>query len=400
MMPDSAAGSLELSIAQHESYVKADPHNALLWLALGDLYHRAARFEEAVAAFERCLVESPQHSAARSRIASVRISQHRFSEAEAILLELVAEEPDKAPLFYNLGIAQFYQDKWGEAQQSFDRALSLGLKTRDNLAYLTRSLHRLGRMSEAIESGSRWMAEAKDDASKAYLALLEMDDGNMPRARELAQEVLARDPENLHASTVAGTYSVEEQDMEAAERFFNNVLRREPENPRAWLGAGLVQLYQQKHAEAIAALEKAVSLMPDNSGTIVALGWARLAAKDARGAERTFRQAVAVDRNFAEAHGGLASTLALQARVDEAQQEVRVALRLDRAGFGASFARAVLLKIRGKEELAKELLAKVLQQAPAEGGKPLIEHLRIYGAKQLPKTPPPGSGAPSDVQRH
>src|SRR5207249_4338232 len=127
MMPDSAAGSLELSIAQHESYVKADPHNALLWFALGDLYHRAARFEEAVAAFERCLVESPQHSAARSRIASVRISQHRFSEAEAILLELVAEEPDKAPLFYNLGIAQFYQDKWREAQQSFDRALSLGL---------------------------------------------------------------------------------------------------------------------------------------------------------------------------------------------------------------------------------------------------------------------------------
>ncbi len=140
--------------------------------------------------------------------------------------------------------------------------------------------------------------------------------------------------------------------------------------------------------------------MPDNSGTIVALGWARLAARDARGAERTFRQAVAVDRNFAEAHGGLASTLALQARVDEAQQEVRVALRLDRAGFGASFARAVLLKIRGKEELAKELLAKVLQQAPAEGAQPLIEHLRIYGAKQLPKTPPPRSGAPSDVQRH
>ena len=399
MMPDSAANSLELSIAQHESYVKADPHNALLWLALGDLYHRAARFEEAVAAFERCLVESPQHSAARSRIASVRISQHRFSEAEAILLELVGEEPDQAPLLYNLGLAQFYQDKWREAQENFDRALSLGLKTRDNLAYLTRSLHRLGKMREAIESGSRWAAEAQDDASKAYLALLEMDDGNMPRARELAQEVLARDPENLHASAVAGAYSIEQQDMEAAERFFDNVLRREPENPRAWLGVGLVQLYQQKHAEAIAALEKAVSLMPDNSGTIVTLGWARLAAKDARGAERTFRQAVAVDRNFAEAHGGLASTLALQVRVDEAQQEVRVAHRLDPASFGASFARAVLLKIRGKEELAKELLAKVLQQAPAEGAQPLIEQLRIYGAKQLPKTPPSRSGA-SDVQRH
>src|SRR6266702_3658680 len=365
MAPDSAATSLELPIAKHESYVKADLHNALLWLALGDLYHQAARFEEAVAAFERSLIESPERPAARSRIALVRISQHRFSEAEAILLDLLRAEPDSAALLYNLGLAQFYQDKWREAQQSFDRALALGLKTRDNLAYLTRSLHHLGKMPEAIEFCNRWLGEAQDDQSKGYLALLEMDDGNMPRARELAQ----------------------------------NVLRREPENPRAWLGLGLIRLYEQKHAEAIAGLEKAVSLMPDNSGTIVALGWARLAARDARGAERTFRQAVAVDRNFAEAHGGLASTLALQARVDEAQQEVRVALRLDRAGFGASFARAVLLKIRGKEELAKELLAKVLQQAPAEGAQPLIEHLRIYGAKQLPKTPPPRSGAPSDVQR-
>jgi tetratricopeptide (TPR) repeat protein len=393
-----APSSLELSIAQHESYVKADPHNALLWLALGDFYHQAARFEEAVAAFERSLIESPERPAARSRIALVRISQHRFSEAEAILLDLLRAEPDSAALLYNLGLAQFYQDKWREAQQSFDRALSLGLKTRDNLAYLTRSLHHLGKMREAIEFGNRWLGEAQDDQSKAYLALLEMDDGNMPRAHELAQDVLARDPENLHASTVAGAYSVEHQEMEAAERFFNNVLRREPEDPRAWLGLGLVRLYQQKHAEAIPAIERAVRLMPDNSGTIVALGWARLAAKDARGAEKTFREALAVDRNFAEAHGGLASTLALQVRVDEARQEIRLAHRLDPANFGGSFAHAVLLTIRGKKERATELLAKLLQQAPAEGAQPLIEQLRLYGAKQLPKTPLPRSSGP-DIQR-
>jgi tetratricopeptide (TPR) repeat protein len=398
MALNSLDSSLELSIAKHESYIKADSHNALLWLALGDLYHQAARFEEAVAAFERSLIESPERSAARGRIALVRISQHRFSEAEAILLDLVRAEPESAALLYNLGLAQFYQDKWREAQQSFDRALSLGLTTRDNLAYLTRSLHHLGQMREAIEFGNRWLGEAQDDQSKAYLALLEMDDGNMPRANELAQDVLTRDPENLHASTVAGAYSVERQDMEAAEKFFGNVLRREPENPRAWLGLGLVRLYQQKHAEAIPALERAVSLMPDNSGTIVALGWARLAAKDARGAEKTFREAIAVDRNFAEAHGGLASTLALQVRVDEAQQEIRLAHRLDPANFGGSFAQAVLLKIRGKDELATELLAKVLQQAPAADAQPLIEHLRIYGAKQLPKTPPPRSHGP-DIQR-
>jgi len=29
--------SLQSSIEKHESYIKADPHNPLLWVAMGDL---------------------------------------------------------------------------------------------------------------------------------------------------------------------------------------------------------------------------------------------------------------------------------------------------------------------------------------------------------------------------
>ena len=380
--------SLQVSIDRHESYVRADPGNALLWVTLGDLYHRAGRLEEALASFERSQLEAPDSPAAKSRIASVRISQHRFSDAERVLGELLRQEPENPALLYNLGLAQFYQDKHREAQANFDRALALGLKTRDNLAYLTRSLHHLGKTREAIGFCEQWLTQAPGEEAKAYLALLEMDDGNMARAHQLAQEVLSRDSENLNASTVAGSYSVEQQDMEAAEKHFGRIVGRQPQNGRAWLGMGLVRLYQQKHAEAIGALTEAVRLMPDNSGTIVALGWAKLASRDARAAERTFREAVAVDRNFAEAHGGLASALALQGRADEAQQEVKLANGLDRMNFGGRFAQSVLFKIRGSAEAATELLVKLMEQAPAPDSKPLIEHLRTYGVKHLPKTPP------------
>src|SRR5712671_1919122 len=106
--------ALQQSIGKYESYIKADSSNPLLWVALGDLYHRAGRFEEAVASFERSEIESPRGSAAKSRIAAVRISQHRFAEAEAILRELLEAEPQDAALLYNLGLAQFYQDRWPE----------------------------------------------------------------------------------------------------------------------------------------------------------------------------------------------------------------------------------------------------------------------------------------------
>jgi tetratricopeptide (TPR) repeat protein len=325
----------------------------------------------------------------------VRISQHRFADAERVLAELTQAEPDNPALLYNLGLARFYQDKHREAQASFDRALALGLKTRDNLAYLTRSLHHLGKIRDAIGFCEQWLAQAPGEEAKAYLALLEMDEGNMARAHQLAEDVLARDPENLHASTVAGSYSVEQQDMEAAEKHFGRIVERQPQNGRGWLGLGLVRLYQQKHAESIQALDEAVRLMPNNSGTIVALGWAKLASRDARAAERTFRQAVAVDRNFAEAHGGLASALALQGRADEAQQAAKLANGLDRMNFGGRFAQSVLFKIRGNTEAATELLVRLMEQAPAPDSKSLMEHLRTYGMKHLPKTPP---GNPDDLK--
>jgi tetratricopeptide (TPR) repeat protein len=390
---------LESAIKKYESYVQADPHNGLLWLTLGDSYHRASRFDEAIACFERCLLEDPQQAGARSRIALVRISQHQFTEAANILSALLEAEPENTSLLYNLGLALFYQDQWQEAKEQFSKALALGLKSTDTLAYLTRSLHHLGQTREAIEFCTQWLAEAQDDASKAHLSLLEMDDGNMPRARELAQQVLVSDPDNIEAGIVVGTSSVEQQEMEIAERFFSRILQRQPNNPRAWLGLGIIHLYQQKHSESIAALEKAVSLMPNNSGTIVALGWARLSARDTRGAEKTFRQSIDVDHNFAEAHGGLASALALQARVDEAHAAIRIAKRLDPANFGGHFASTIILKIHGKNELATKQLAHLLEQSPAPGAPSLIEHLRLYGAKQMQKSPPVRSGTP-DAPRH
>jgi tetratricopeptide (TPR) repeat protein len=387
----TALAQLEQSIAKYESYIQADPGNALLWLMLGDFYHRAGRFEEALASFERSLIESPEHTAAHSRVALVYISMHRFPEAATILRQLLVTTPDDPTLRYNLGLALFYQKQWDAAEHEFSRALALGLRSPDNLSYLTRCLHHLGKTREAIEFCAQWLAESRDDTSQAYLALLEMDHGNMAQASQLANEVLTRSPDNIDASIVVGTFSVEQQEIATAEKLFSNILKFQPNNPRAWLGLGVIHLYQQRHQDAISALETAASLMPENSGTVVALAWARLAARDFRGAEKTFRDAIKVDHNFAEAYGGLASALALQGRVDAARTEARVANRLNPANFGGHFANTVILKILGKTDLATSRLAELLQQAPAPGALPLIEHLRLYGAKHLQS---PSAGMP------
>lgn len=71
-------------------------------------------------------------------------------------------------------------------------------------------------------------------------------------------------------------------------------------------------------------------------------GWALLLQEKFDEARQAFEAALALDRNFGESHGGLAVVLAMQGLHAEAEQLVERALRLDRAGVSAQYARAVL----------------------------------------------------------
>lgn len=264
-------------------------------------------------------------------------------------------------------------------------AAGRGVGTPECYAYLARCRHWAGDMEQATEYCQRWVNAARDAESRGYLALLHMDRGDIAEARRLAQEVLVESPDNSNAAVVAGTAAIEGQEIAEASEQFQRVLVREPDNARAWLGLGLACLYQQHHPEAITALERASGLVPDSVGIRVTLGWAIVAAREVRRAEEVFRDAIATDRNFGEAHGGLAVALALQMRVDEAREEIRRARGLDPHGFGAVFAHSIILKLQGQHEQATDILANLLQQAPRPDGKTLMEQIEIF----LRRNPPP-----------
>jgi tetratricopeptide (TPR) repeat protein len=174
---------------------------------------------------------------------------------------------------------------------------------------------------------------------------------------------------------------MEDREIAAAEGQFARILAREPDNARAWLGVGLVRMYRQQHSEAVAALQRAAELLPSSSGVFVALGWATIVARDLAGAEKVFRHALEVDRNFGEAHGGLATVLALQGRIDDARNAITRARRLNPQGFGAAFAQTLVLKQQGQEREAIDLLSNMLMQAPRQDAQPLIEQIRIYASR-------------------
>ncbi|MBV1787741.1 tetratricopeptide repeat protein [Marinobacterium sp. D7] len=375
---NSTANAKEAEIKRFETYIKQDPKNALLWTNLGDLYHQSGRWEEAIACYEKCLMFDEGNMIARSRLSNVLISQHRFDEAEQIIQGIMAQTGEDSALLHNLGLTLFYQRKFDEAQAAFQKAREMGIHTPNNLAYMVYALHKKNDTAQALELAQTWLQESPGEKTEGYISMLEMDHGDMDAAKIRAQHLLQQHPENPDANVVMGTWHMEQQQVSQAVTHFQQVVQSEPNNPRGWQGLGLAYMHQQDFPKAIEALNKANDAMAGYPTNHLIIGWAKLANQDAVGAEQAFRKAIEIDHNFGEAHGGLASALVFQNRLDEARGEIKKAMGLSPKGFGAVYAQSISMQLRGKGEQGTKMLAKLLEQKPLPRSKPMIEYIQDY----------------------
>ena len=88
------------------------------------------------------------------------------------------------------------------------------------------------------------------------------------------------------------------------------------------LSAGINKNNPASFDKAIQTLEKALKELPNQIGALIMIGWAYISKQNMTMAEKAFRRAVAASPSFGEAHGGLATALAFQKRVKEAQEEI------------------------------------------------------------------------------
>ena len=384
MNPQGNVTDIQNQIGQYEQFLKVDPQNPQLLINLGDLYHKISDFNKAVDCYQQSL-ELDDSDIAKGRLASIKITQHQFNEAEAILTELRHEDSDDPTLLFNLGLSQYYQEKWQEAEHNFRTALDKGADSARCYFYITRCLHHQHNFDDAKAICHDWVTLSQSTEARGYLALLEMDSGQSEKACEIAYEVLKDDPDNTDAGIVIGISDVEEQDIEGAVKRFEKVLFNDATHPRALFGLGLTHLHQQRHAQAIKLMDNAARQMPKDTGIKITIGWAKTSQQDFKGAEAEFREVIRLDRNFSEGYGGLAYILALQGKLAEAKEAMQRAQWLDPGSFGAAASQSVILGIEKGTDDAIEYLSNALEMPPAPGQKPIIEHVRTYLKKYGPK---------------
>ncbi len=257
------------------------------------------------------------------------------------LAAAIARYQPKSPRFiFELGAAYERASKHQQAIAAFREVLRREPGDRDALVKLTGSLVATGDLDGAAEVISACPNDVECLVNRANVLMRE----NRPQdAAPYLKRALDADPENLEAWNLTGLLSLRTGDTATAERAFREAIRIEPDyadahnnlggllaSRRDFSGAetefakalesdpaqieacrsySLILAAQQKPQAAIDLLRKCLGNVPRSASARVDLADLLMESGNSSGAEREYREALAIDSSLPEAHLGLGMLL-------------------------------------------------------------------------------------------
>lgn len=193
-----------------------------------------------------------------------------------------------------------------------------------------------------------------DSAGLLSLMLFEMDE-RLDEAMNLATEALAKHPNAPDALIARTSLLLDAGQYDRAQRDSDHAVSVHPNNGRAWSSKAQVEFALLNFASARDAAQQAVRYMKNHIGTWHLLGWSHLMLKEFTEALEAFEASYALDRRFAETHGGLAAAYAHLGEVKRANHHITLAEKLDAEGFAATYAKMVLLNNNNQTDDAAQV---------------------------------------------
>jgi Flp pilus assembly protein TadD len=222
---------------------------------------------------------------------------------------------------------------------------------------------------ERFERGMRALeylrrAEAVDDFRSATKA-----DRNFAQAWILISH-LSHDPEEQQAALagakrlapqtssserllIAWLSGVQEDNYVPAIAAMNDLLARYPQDKRLLFLAGRWLVHQERYAQGIVILQRAVALDADYPAALNELGYAYAYSGDFEKGIAAMERYVALEPDQPNPHDSYAEILRLAGKFDAALEQYRMSIHID-PSFGSELGVADTLALMGKEEEARE----------------------------------------------
>jgi tetratricopeptide (TPR) repeat protein len=173
----------------------------------------------------------------------------------------VLEAADVAEAHHNLGVVLEGQGKLGEARAEYERARTLKPTLRQASVNLGVLLEKQGDATGAAAVYAQCVRDFPEDAvSRARLAALYRDAGQLEDAWRLAREALVREPGTVGAYRVLARVALQKNDLDLAKLIALRAQKLDAQDPELPWVVGLVLARQGDDAGSQVQLRKALAL--------------------------------------------------------------------------------------------------------------------------------------------
>jgi putative PEP-CTERM system TPR-repeat lipoprotein len=227
-------------------------------------YLRKKDYDKAIANTKKLLDEDGQSAYLLNLLGVIYAAKGDNSRSREAYEASLAIDADYTPAILNIAKLDMKEGRLDVARERLERIL---VKHEHNVSAMM-ALARLADISKDKEQAVKWLERAREAQSSAVaprliLARYYLQSRKYDMARDVVDEIIAVQPNNLSALITRGKIGLETRDYNAAVSTFKQIIKLKPVAV-AYYWLGIAQFRANDQTASRASLEKAIQLDPAN----------------------------------------------------------------------------------------------------------------------------------------
>lgn len=327
---------------------------------------RENRLAEAERQLSAILSAAPNEATALNLLGTIRAEQGKLDEAEALFLRAVRSDSKFVGAHMNLAHLYLLKRQPEKTAGELNEVLRLDPRNGDAGNKLATLLLSQNRLDECISLVER-LKQDQTSPTESLLALGEayLKKGDSNKAEDNYRLALNQQGDNVSALVGLAQISQNRGDAKAAALYVSRARESVASSPALLYRLALVDLKLNLDVEAVAALDKALELKPEEPSYLLTRGILWLRKLDLFEAEKVFRSLLKVQPNNAEGQMYLGYVLLKQKRVPEAREWLEKSVKTETSGPESYYYLGLIAQEQNDHQRAVEWLQKAVQLTPS-----------------------------------
>ena len=228
--------------------------------------------EQASESFQQVVAEKPDSAEGFYNLGTLDLRRNNFSQARDYLHKTLELRPNYPEAWNNLGMMAAQEGKAEEAIQDFQQSLQLRPGFAIALLNLGNIYRRQGAFTQAQQALTQALALQPDDPEVNYsLGMFYAQQSQMQEAADYLRKAIALRPDYPEALNNLGVLFVRQRDYTNAEAQFESCIRLVPSFDQSYINLARLYALQNQKEKAKAVLLELLSLQPENKNALQAM---------------------------------------------------------------------------------------------------------------------------------